>query len=193
MFILTNYLLYSFIKNDINIENKSFDNYLNKETDIRETYEVISQSFAQNFDKNTAQELYLTIRVKQINFIIFTFIYASAYSLFYIILKYYILYDQFDITTFKSTPSTHFAVVLYFLYGLSSLTPSIIYYFCFYFIIRNDYKAKTKKKVKRSYNEMLTGSTPIASTDLFLTDELVDKVKKDRINNNDDIRDFIKN
>jgi len=139
-----------------------------------------------DYEKKHAQELYLSIRIKQINFLIYAFIVANTYLLLYAITKYYIMYDQFDITSFKSTPTTHEASLLYFLFGLFTATPPIINYIAFYFIIRKDYNAKTKKIVKKKNPNTENTNTPNSPIQegLFLTDEIVNKAKKDNVNNN---------
>jgi len=183
------------IINDNQNKKKSFKNCFIEKKDFEQSFQL-RESFVKNYEKNKGKEIFLSLRIKQLNFLIYTFIISNTYLLTYIILKYFIIPDQFDITNFTSTPETHMAVMFSFIFGIASLAPSFVNYISFYFLIRKNFRQNgldeffNSISVKGNNNSKEDSQTQTPKG-LLLTEDLVNKVKTEETKINNNISDFL--
>lgn len=100
-----------------------------------------------NLISSQEQDIYFSVRIKQVNIVIWSFVLCDLYQLLFVLLRMFFLHEHFDSNDYKTYPKTEQAAWMHFLNRISVILPVFTNYIAFYYLIRNDYNLYNKMEI----------------------------------------------
>lgn len=188
LFMIGNFIKSKILKTiEVSDRGSDLSYYIkSRKSDIHSTKLLDNNSTKNTHLHSTNSEIYVGIRIKQINLVTITFLICDLFEVVFITIKMYSIDDQFENLNLKTVPTTDLSATLLFLNNICILLPIISNYLAFYFIIKNNFRNNDNNESNQ--NKSISSSKSSFSSQLFTSRD----IKRYSIAPKKEIEEFLK-